>query len=189
MKKLILPIVGLLLSVTVTTGKTEAKAVTHDLSEDGVIIEVEHYEEPVVNTGSDAYAEAYYEEEYDSYEFNEGTIDEKHTLVYPWDGPKLAPGIGTVYGPTGKETYYNQNMTTLVSWARDAGLGEEEYPYWIREDGCKMLGKYIMVAANLDHFPRYSLVETSLGTGIVVDTGDFIYYDEGWSWLDLATTW
>ena len=130
-----------------------------------------------------------YEEEYDSFEYTDGTLDEKHTIVYPWDGPKLAPGIGTVYGPTGKETYYNQDMSTLISWARDAGLSEEEYPYWIREDGCKMLGKYIMVAANLEHFPRYSLVETSLGTGIVVDTGDFIYYDEGWSWIDVATNW
>lgn len=130
-----------------------------------------------------------YEEEYDSFEFDEGTIDEKHTIVYPWDGPKLAPGIGTVYGPTGKETYYNQDMSTLISWARDAGLSEEEYPYWIRDDGCKMLGKYIMVAANLEHFPRYSLVETSLGTGIVVDTGDFIYWDEGWSWIDIAVSW
>lgn len=110
-------------------------------------------------------------------------------IVYEWDGPKLAPGIGTVYGPTGKETYYNQDMTTLISWARDAGFDAETYPYWIREDGCKMLGKYIMCAANLNHFPRYSLVESSLGTCIVVDTGDFIYYDEGWNWLDLAVVW
>lgn len=110
-------------------------------------------------------------------------------VIYEWDGPKLAPGIGTVYGPTGKETYYDQPMWTLISWARDAGLDAETYPFWIREDGCKMLGKYIMVAANLNHFPRYSLVETSLGTGIVVDTGDFIYWEDGWSWLDLATDW
>ena len=152
-----------------------------DLSQSGTVLEP-----AVINNQEAAMC---YEEEYDSYEFDEGTIDEKHTIVYPWDGPKLAPGIGTVYGPTGKETYYNQDMSTLVSWARDAGLSEEEYPYWIREDGCKMLGKYIMVAANLEHFPRYSLVETSLGTGIVVDTGDFVYWPEGWSWIDIATNW
>ena len=115
--------------------------------------------------------------------------EETYYVVPEWTGQKLAPGIGTVYGPTGKETYYNQDMTTLISWARAAGYDAENYPYWIREDGCKMLGKYIMCAANLDHFPRYSLVESSLGTCIVVDTGDFIYWDEGWSWLDLAVSW
>ena len=106
-----------------------------------------------------------------------------------WDGTKLAPGIGTVYGPTGKETYYNQDMSTLVQWARDAGLSEEEYPYWVRDDGCKMLGGFIMCAANLEHFPRYSIVESSLGACIVVDTGSFVYLDEGWNWLDIAVTW
>lgn len=112
------------------------------------------------------------------------------TILEPlWDGTKLAPGIGTVYGPTGKETYYNQDMSTLVSWARDAGFDEANWPYWIRDDGCKMLGDYIMCAANLDHFPRYSLVESSLGWCIVVDTGDFIYWPEGWNWLDIAVTW
>lgn len=117
------------------------------------------------------------------------TAATEYYVVEYWDGPVLAPGIGTVYGPTGKETYYNQDMSTLISWARDAGYSAEEYPYWVREDGCKMLGKYIMCAANLDHFPRYSLVESSLGTCIVVDTGDFIYWDEGWNWLDIAVTW
>ena len=119
----------------------------------------------------------------------EATEKAKIEVVEEWQGEKLAPGIGTVYGPTGKETYYNQDMSTLISWARDAGLDEEMYPYWVRDDGCKMLGKYIMVAANLEHFPRYSLVETSLGTGIVVDTGDFIYWPEGWNWIDIATNW
>lgn len=120
----------------------------------------------------------------------ENEEEEAEEVYYTgWTGPKLAPGIGTVYGPTGKETYYDMPMWTLISWARDAGYSEEEYPYWVREDGCKMLGKFIMCAANLDHFPRYSLVESSLGTCIVVDTGDFIYYDEGWNWLDIATDW
>lgn len=144
------------------------------------------YEKPVYEEPAEV------QEVYEEPVYIQGTYEkpeEKHVLAYPWDGPKLAPGIGTVYGPTGKETYYNQDMSTLISWARDAGLSEDEYPYWIREDGCKMLGKYIMCAADLNHFPRYSLVESSLGTCIVVDTGDFIYLDEGWNWLDLAVTW
>jgi hypothetical protein len=59
--------------------------------------------------------------------------------------------------------------------------------YWIREDGCKMLGDYIMCAANLDVRPRGSLVESSLGTCIVCDTGGFAYSDP--YQLDIAVNW
>lgn len=133
--------------------------------------------------------EEIYEATYEEPVYEDETVWEEPTYTYEYSGRVLAPGIGTVYGPTGKETYYNMDMSTLVSWARSAGYSEEDYPYWIRDDGCKMLGQYIMCAANLNHFPRYSLVESSLGTCIVVDTGDFAYWDEGWSWLDIAVTW
>lgn len=43
--------------------------------------------------------------------------------------------------------------------------------YWIRKDGVKMLGNYVIVAANLKTFPKGSIVETSLGKGLVCDTG------------------
>lgn len=56
---------------------------------------------------------------------------------------------------------------------RNMGYSEEKYPYWVRDDGAKMLGNYIMVAANLNLRPRGTLIETSLGTGIVCDTGGF----------------
>ena len=71
---------------------------------------------------------------------------------------------GTVMGPSGKETYYNLNMSGVVKIMRRQGFSEEEYPYWVREDGCKMLGPYIMCAADLALRPRGSLVESSLGT-------------------------
>ena len=71
---------------------------------------------------------------------------------------------------------------------RNMGYSEEEYPYWIREDGCKMLGNYIIVAANLNVYPRGSLVSTSLGTGIVCDTGGFVSNGSGVA-LDIATAW
>jgi 3D (Asp-Asp-Asp) domain-containing protein len=61
------------------------------------------------------------------------------------------------------------------------------YEYWVRSDGVKMLGNYVMVAADLNIRPRGSLVETSLGTGIVCDTGTFIYSNH--YQLDIATTW
>ncbi len=116
---------------------------------------------------------------------------------YAWDGPVLNAYVGTVTGPSGKETYYNLDMSGIVSsiqnhtWLwndiapeyRDNVTGE----YWIRDDGVKMLGDYIMVAANLDVHPRGTLVETSLGIGVVVDTGGFASSNA--QQLDIAVNW
>ena len=104
-----------------------------------------------------------------------------------YDGPKLTRQKGVNYGPTGKETYYNLDMSGVVSIMRGMGFSEEEYPYWERSDGCKMLGNYIMVAANLDTFPRGSVVQCSLGEALVCDTGGFAAYDN--TQFDIATNW
>lgn len=107
------------------------------------------------------------------------------TKVYikPSSG-KLNAAAGRVTGPTNEETYYNLDMSRVVDTMRRKGFSEEEYPYYIREDGVKMLGDYVMVAADLSIHPRGVVVETSLGQGLVCDTGDFtedIY--------DVATDW
>lgn len=104
-----------------------------------------------------------------------------------WDGSVLTPSRGVVWGPTGKETYYNLDMSGVISIMRDMGYSEEEYPYWVRDDGVKMLGDYVMVAANLSVYPRGSLVPCSLGTGIVCDTGGFAVDNP--NQLDIATAW
>ena len=104
-----------------------------------------------------------------------------------WDGTVLSPSHGVVYGPTGKETYYNLDMSGVVSIMRNMGFSSEDYPYWVREDGCKMLGPYIMCAANLDRFPRGTTVESSLGTCLVCDTGGFAASNP--TQLDIATNW
>ena len=101
-----------------------------------------------------------------------------------WDGPVLSRGNGSVHGPSGKETYYNLNMNGVVSIMRGMGNTDE---YWVRDDGCKMLGDYIMCAANLSVHPRGSLVESSLGTCIVCDTGGFASGNS--NQLDIAVTW
>lgn len=101
-----------------------------------------------------------------------------------WKGPVLSKGRGVNYGPSGKETYYNLNMSGVVSIMRGMGNTDE---YWVRYDGCKMLGDYIMVAANLNLHPRGSIVETSLGEGIVCDTGGFAHNNP--TQLDIAVTW
>jgi hypothetical protein len=90
---------------------------------------------------------------------------------------------GVVYGPSGKETYYNLNMSRIVDIMHASGISGD---YWVRDDGCKMLGNYIMVAADLSVHPRGSLVETSLGTAMVCDTGAFA---GGSVQLDVATAW
>lgn len=97
---------------------------------------------------------------------------------------KLNKHRGTVLGPSGKETYYNLNMSRVVKNMHAKGFTGE---YWVRDDGAKMMGQYVMVAANLNVHPRGSLVETSLGTGVVADTGLFAKYNP--TQIDIATAW
>ncbi len=118
------------------------------------------------------------------------TFDEDEVASYTgvssdWDGPVLTAFAGVNYGPSGKETYYNLDMSGVVSIMRSMGNTDE---YWVRDDGCKMLGDYIMVAADLSAHPRGSLVPTSLGMGIVCDTGGFVSNGSGVA-LDIATAW
>ena len=75
-------------------------------------------------------------------------------------------------------------MNGVVNIMRSMGNTDE---YWVREDGCKMLGDYIMVAANLNLRPRGSIVETSLGKAIVCDTGTFARRNP--TQIDVAVTW
>ena len=110
----------------------------------------------------------------------EDAVSEEST----WDGPVLNSYVGTVQGPSGKETYYNLDMSGVIQIMRGMGNNDE---YWVREDGCKMLGDYIMCAANLSVHPRGSLVESSLGTCIVCDTGGFAASNP--NQLDIAVNW
>ena len=101
-----------------------------------------------------------------------------------WNGSVLTASLGVNYGPSGKETYYNLPMDGVIGIMRSAGIYGD---YWVREDGAKMYGDYVMVAADLNKYPRGSLVETSLGTGIVADTGTFTTTTD--VVLDIATAW
>ena len=104
-----------------------------------------------------------------------------------YSGTKLSRSRGSIQGPSGKETYYNLNMTGVVSIMRRMGFSESEYPYNVRADGVKCLGPYVMVAAHLGNRPRGSKVQTSLGTGIVCDTGGFAANNP--TQIDIATAW
>lgn len=101
-----------------------------------------------------------------------------------WGGPVLNSSNGRIQGPSGEETYYNLPMKKVVSNMHKMGFEGE---YWVRPDGVKMFGNYVMVAADLGVHPRGSIVETSLGPGIVCDTGEFAKTNH--NQLDIATSW
>lgn len=99
-----------------------------------------------------------------------------------WSGPVLNPHDGIVPAsqtPSGyKETYYNLRMDGCLRL-----LGLDQSLASVRSDGVKTYDGYVMVASpNLSAYPKGSYVETTLGTGIVVD-----YCPSGN--LDIATTW
>ncbi len=106
------------------------------------------------------------------------------TVESAWSGDVLTASAGVVTGPNGRETYYNLDMSGVVGIMESMGY---DYEYWVRDDGVKMYGDYVMVAANLDTHPRGSIYETSLGYGIVVDTGSFAYDDPNQT--DIAVNW
>ena len=114
----------------------------------------------------------------------EETWSEDDTYNSSWGGEVLNRSNGIVRGPIGKESYYNLRMNRVVQIMKDKGY---DYEYWVRSDGVKMFGPYVMVAADLSIYPKGSLVECSLGTGIVCDTGDFVYSTD--RALDIAVAW
>ena len=101
-----------------------------------------------------------------------------------WDGTVLTAWAGTIMGPSGKETYYNLNMSGVIALMQAAGYN---YNYWVRADGVKMYGDYVMAACSFDIRPRGTIVETSLGTAICADTGTFAYTNP--TQVDIAVNW
>jgi len=110
----------------------------------------------------------------------EETTEEFYGYDYP-SGDVLNPedGINYFYGTL--ETYYNLPMEGVVDWMHSLGY---DYEYWIREDGVKMFGPYVMAAADYGWMPKGSILETSLGLAMVCDTGE-----GGWYWTDIAVDW
>lgn len=102
--------------------------------------------------------------------------------------PHLTKTDGTFLGVNGVETYYNLNMSKIITKMRGLGYDAETYPYYIREDGAKMLGEYVMCAADYDIRPVGTVLETSLGYALVCDTGAFAF-GKVTTQIDLATDW
>lgn len=104
-----------------------------------------------------------------------------------YSGQVLTPAAGRINGPSGSETYYNLPMEGVIRNMRNLGFDEVNYPYSVRADGVKTLGGYVMVAANLAIRPKGTIVATSLGAGIVCDTGGFALTNP--TQLDIAVAW
>ncbi len=83
------------------------------------------------------------------------------------------------------ESWYDLPMQKVIERS-DAATGLSDM-YWIREeDGVKMYGPWVIVAAH-PSVTRYSFVETSLGTGIVLDrhtVPDVNLYDIATDWKE-----
>ena len=142
------------------------------------------------------------------------TIDEYLNLygVKPkWDANHLTAAAGGIKylgkdGRITKETWCDLNPNNLARLMRKQGI---DLDYWIREDGVYMYGDYVMVAADIPHmdgtqqaaeYRKGDLVETSLGTGMVVDLcgmaemvrkGELKGTAEGdvEVWYDIYTAW
>lgn len=79
------------------------------------------------------------------------------------------------------ETWYNLPMQNVVQRAQNMGIPCE---YWVRDDGVKMFGPWVICAGHPSK-TRYSMVDTSLGEGIILDTHEMPDTDL----YDIATTW
>ena len=130
------------------------------------------------------------ESEINSTETESAWVNGNNSLLETVDGGKdrLTKNGWVFKWPSGRETWYNLDMSEVVKRMQTKGFTEDKwYKFRIRNDGVKMLGNYVMVAANLKIRPRWTILKTSLGMWIVCDTWAFVKkYPTG---LDIATNW
>ena len=96
----------------------------------------------------------------------------------------LTAKLGRVQFNGHDETYYNLDMTRICEKAAANGIIGE---YRETEDGLKMYGDLIICAADFKTHPYGTIVTTSRGLGIVLDTGDFAKTEP--NTIDIATNW
>ena len=163
--------------VTEVVEETKAQMLTE------VVEETTEVTEPAP-TETEPAPEVHYYQSGDLAPKGELTFENVPVEDYEWDGDIINSYVGTVKGPSGKETYYNLPMSGVIAIMEDLGYTGE---YWVREDGAKMLGDFIMVAAELGSRPKGTIIKTSLGWAVVADTGGFARYNP--KQLDIATAW
>ena len=133
-------------------------------------------------------------------------VASNQTIQGKWESGYLTAPAGyiTYTGADGrltKETWCNLNPNNLAKLMREQhGI---ELDFWIREDGVYMYGDYVMVAADIPHmdgtqqeaeYRKGDLVQTSLGTGMVVDLCGMAESTRKGNtdvdvWYDIYTAW
>jgi len=94
----------------------------------------------------------------------------------------LTAGLGRIQCGNHIETWYDLPMQKVVENAQEVIPCE----YWVRDDGVKMFGQWVIVASH-PSVTRYTLVDTSLGMGIILDrhtAGDTELYDIATDWKE-----
>lgn len=94
----------------------------------------------------------------------------------------LTAALGRIKYGDHTETWYNLDMTRVVSRAQDMGIPAE---YWVDDRGVKMFGPWVIVAAHPSK-TRYTRVQTSLGEGIILDYHTVL---DDPNLYDIATDW
>lgn len=155
----------------------EERAAEVEIAEESVDESVE--ETPTEETPSETPVNA-------SQDLEEVTVEEILTEDIETPYSVLNKRMGVNYFNGQKETYYNLRMTGVIRLLDDMGIPHGEY--WIRDDGAKMLGEYIMLATDTNRIPKGTIWETSLGTGMIVDhcSGSESYPGV---WIDVAVNW
>lgn len=112
----------------------------------------------------------------------EDIINEVEESAY--NGPVLTKRMGVNNGPSGKETYYNLPMNHCIYYMKELGY---DYDYRVRYDGVKMYGDYVMIAADTRVRPKGTVLQTSLGAGMVCDhcEASEVCYGQ----IDIAVVW
>ena len=95
----------------------------------------------------------------------------------------LTARLGRIQFNGHDETFYNLPMDNITERA-DAyyGISGE---YVVRDDGVKTYNGLVMVAADFDLHPFGTLIETSRGMGVVLDT----HTAKDRKIVDIATAW
>ena len=105
-------------------------------------------------------------------------------MAYRVNASVLTKKGGVNYFNGRKETWYNLDMTNIVKKAKRIGVPGD---YWVSDNGLKMYGEFIIVAADFKLHPYGTVVITSHGVGMVLDTGAFAQTNP--EQIDIAVAW
>lgn len=92
----------------------------------------------------------------------------------------LTAALGRIQYGDHIETWYNLPMQKALNYRASEGF---DIDYWERADGCKMNGRFIILAAG-ESVPMGTIIETSRGPGMVLDR-----HQTDANVVDMAVTW